>query len=164
VNKLRKRITKFLYWFLGALVLFLLTSLLPSAPHKILMVTSGSMAPAIKQGSVVVISRMAEYKINDVVTFFEKENRQRKITHRIYSKAGNLYTTRGDANPSSDLKKISQDQILGKVVLAIPYLGYFFNLARTPTGIIIILSIPCLVAIISEIKKYVCHSRAGGNP
>jgi len=149
---------KYFYWFLGALVLFLLTSLLPSAPHKILMVTSGSMAPAIRQGSIVVILRMAEYEINDIVTFFEKENRQRKITHRISGKVGNLYTTKGDANPSPDLKKISQDQVLGKVILAIPYFGYFFSLARTPIGIIILLSIPCLVAIISEIRKHFCHS------
>lgn len=122
------------------------------------MVTSGSMAPAIRQGSVVVILRMAEYRINDVITFFEEENLQRKITHRISGKVGNLYTTRGDANPSSDLKKISQDQILGKVVLAVPYLGYFFNLARTPIGIIILLSIPFLVVIFSEVRKIKCHS------
>jgi signal peptidase len=155
---LKRLTTKYFYWFLGALVLFLLTSLLPSAPHKILMVTSGSMAPAIRQGSVVVILRMAEYRINDVITFFEEENLQRKITHRISGKVGNLYTTRGDANPSSDLKKISQDQILGKVVLAVPYLGYFFNLARTPIGIIILLSIPFLVVIFSEVRKIKCHS------
>jgi len=143
---------------LGALVLFLLTSLLPSAPHKILMVTSGSMAPAIRQGGIIVILRMAEYKIGDVITFFEKENHQRKITHRIFNKDENLYTTRGDANPSSDLKKIRQDQILGKVVLAVPYLGYIFNLTRTPIGIIILLSIPCLVVIFSEVRKIKCHS------
>jgi len=122
------------------------------------MVTSGSMAPAIRQGSVVVILRIAEYRINDVITFFEEENLQRKITHRISGKVGNLYTTRGDANPSSDLKKISQNQVLGKVVLAVPYLGYFFNLARSPIGIIILLSIPFLVVIFSEVRKIKCHS------
>ena len=155
---------KYFYWFLGALVLFLLTSLLSGAPHKILMVTSGSMAPAIRQGSIIVIFRMKDYRINDAITFFEKENRQRKITHRISDKDGNLYTTRGDANPSSDLKKISQDQILGKVVLAVPYLGYFLNLARSPMGIIILLSIPFLVMVFGEVRKYICHSCENRNP
>jgi len=129
------------YLFLGLIVFLLLSSLSPVAPHKFLLVTSSSMAPTIKQGSVVLIWRTNDYGKNDIVTFVEADHLQRKTTHRIGDVIDGSYITKGDANLASDFKRISKDQIVGEVIMIISYVGYILNFIRSPLGFILILSI-----------------------
>ena len=67
--------------------------------------------------------------IGDVIVF--RSNRKDPIIHRVVKKteSGNLQT-KGDNNKDSiknsllDETDISEDRIIGKAVLKIPYLGY----------------------------------------
>jgi signal peptidase I len=125
-------------------------------PLQILSVRSGSMEPSIKTGSIIVTTPANFYRVNDVVAFTVDDG-QETITHRIVALRnttnGIAYTTKGDANKIPDSFGTTKNEILGKVRLATPWLGYIFTFTKTTTGLIVIIIIPAAFIIISEIKK-----------
>ena len=113
------------------------------------------MEPAIMTGDVIVIKSFAEYQINDVVTF--TNNSGKVVTHRIIEVNNNggekSFDTKGDANRSGDDDAISPAQIIGKVVLVIPKLGYIVAFSKTPLGIMFLLLIPAAIFALDELAK-----------
>ncbi len=124
---------------------------------RMLVVKSGSMEPAIKTGSLVIDKSKSEYQEGDIVTFKNRENPNETTTHRIVGiETQNdikLFTTQGDANGSPDSEKVTQDRILGKVVIDVPVLGYIVAFSRTVPGLIILIVIPATIIIYDEINK-----------
>ncbi len=118
-------------------LLFIITSFPIKGNIQAKVVLSGSMEPKIHTGSVVFIKPTKEYKINDIITFNEAEKKT-PITHRIVemrSLEGNIfYKTKGDANNAPDNKEIGKDQVVGKVLFTLPYLGYAVDVIRKPIG------------------------------
>ena len=96
-------------------------------------VLTGSMEPAIPVGSIVITKEQSSYEIEDIISFQEKGS---VITHRIISIDRERYITKGDANNVADTEKVQQKQILGKVILTIPLLGYLVMWLMSPVGII----------------------------
>jgi signal peptidase I len=124
--------------------------------YKPFLVQSGSMEPAIMTGDIVVIQGANTYEINDVVTFNGDNNKI--ITHRIVDViqgAAEQYATKGDANRAEDSAIISDKQILGKVFLVLPKLGYFVAFAQSQRGLIFLLIIPAVVLILDEVLKII---------
>lgn len=122
--------------------------------YKTFLVQSGSMEPAIMTGDIVVIKNQTDYELNDVITF--SNNSSRIVTHRIHEidkKEEIKYYTKGDANKTGDEDYIAKDQILGKVVLVVPRLGYLLSFAKTTNGLIILLIIPAIIFILDELIK-----------
>ncbi|MEA3452841.1 MAG: signal peptidase I, partial [Patescibacteria group bacterium] len=64
-----------------------------------------------------------------------------------------LYTTKGDANNASDRQGVLNNQIVGKVVLNIPFLGYAVNFVKKPIGFLLIIIVPAGMIILDEVKK-----------
>jgi signal peptidase I len=120
-------------------------------------VRSGSMEPTIKTGSLVVDKAHQNYYIDDIVTYYNRENHQETITHRIIEvsdEAGiEQITTKGDANDVADAIPITSDLIVGKVAFSIPYLGYVVGAARTTVGFIFLIIIPVTIIVYEEIRK-----------
>lgn len=141
--------------FIILIALLLVISIFPiTGNYKVLVVKSGSMEPAIKTGSLVV-SRPAEtYAVGDIITFRYGET---SITHRIQEKnlvnGGLNYVTKGDANKGSDRNEIMPNEIIGRVCLTVPYLGYTIDTAKKPWGFILIVILPALIIVYDEIKK-----------
>ena len=118
------------------------------------LVQSGSMEPSIMTGDIVVIQSRNTYVINDVITF--KKNSGQIVTHRIVSVEGEKekqYFTKGDANRTGDEDIIINEQIVGKVVLVIPKLGYLVAFIKSGPGLIYLLIIPAIVFIFDELIK-----------
>ena len=151
----------FYYFFITAVLVigaFLLTTLFKTpGNYQVKIVKSGSMEPAIKTGSVIVIKPGAEYKVGEIITFGKDDKRNIPTSHRINAtrmdQGKMLYTTKGDANNSSDMKEISQNEIIGRVIFKLPYLGYILDMARRPIGFILLVAIPALAIIYDEIVK-----------
>ncbi len=100
--------------------------------YKMLVVSSGSMEPQIKTGSVILIKKQSNYKLDDIITF--KISSKKEImptTHRIVDRRiqddKELYITKGDANQEKDWQEIKQEDVWGLVVVVIPYVGYVVN-------------------------------------
>jgi len=125
--------------------------------YQILTVLSGSMESDIKTGSIVVIKPVDQYKINDIITFINPQNKNEPITHRIVDMEvieGNpFYITQGDANNAPDQRKVQPREVIGKVLFDLPYLGYVVEAAKKPLGFMLIIVVPAIVIIYDEFRK-----------
>ena len=159
---MKKRFQKIFDFFSFLLIIFIflvallfLGSKMPLPKnYQIFTVMSGSMEPAIKIGSIVLVKPKNDYQIGEIVTF---KKRDHPITHRIVEKeiiGGRVFfTTKGDANKNPDPQKIQKNEILGRVIFSLPFLGYFVNFVRKPFGFLVTILIPALLVIGEEIKK-----------
>jgi len=127
---------------------------------KPLVVMSGSMEPTIKLGSVVLIKPQNSYRTNEIVTFTPSGNSKNLVTHRIIhqkyknkAQGSSVYLTAGDANKEIDQSPVKEEQILGKVFLSIPYLGYLVNVTKKPYGFILFVIVPATIVIYEELKS-----------
>ncbi len=149
------------YLFLTAIglvaILLLVSATNIPGNFKALTVLSGSMEPAIKTGSVVVIKSSADYKIGDIITFGPMSKTKVPTTHRIVDiKEDNgqqIFITKGDANNAPDAKETAKSEIIGKVLFDLPYLGFAVDVARKPVGFIFIIAIPAAIIVFDEIVK-----------
>ena len=156
------KIFKICYYTLLAilisLALLFIGSMIPiPGNYKMMTVLSGSMEPAIKTGSIVVSKSFNNYKIGEVITFQLSSANKTPTTHRIAEMEvieGNpLYTTKGDANNAVDREEVRKEQIIGKVVLNIPFLGFAVNFVKKPIGFLLIIIFPAGIIILDEVKK-----------
>lgn len=124
--------------------------------YRIFAVKSGSMEPAFSQGSVVIDRAQDKYDVGDIITF-KISNGTDTVTHRIVEVSAIndtvLYTVKGDANQSADSERVIQENVVGKVLYSIPYLGIAVSFLRTPAGLVIFILIPALMIIYGEIGK-----------
>ncbi len=157
-----KKVFKTIYYvFLGciaAIAVLLMISIFPIAGnYKLLTVLSGSMEPAIRTGSIVIVKSVGDYKIGDVITFGEISKTKTPTSHRIFDikvvSGEPVYITKGDANNGPDQKEIQKKNIVGKVFLDIPYVGYAVNAAKNPFGFMLIIIVPAVVIIYDELRK-----------
>ncbi|MCK5081214.1 MAG: signal peptidase I [Candidatus Moranbacteria bacterium] len=154
-----KKLFRFIYYIfiiclIGvAVILFL--SAYPKGKYKSFIVLSGSMEPAIKTGSVVLVHESDNYQIGDVITFGEASKTKTPTTHRIVdiNRDGDeeKYITKGDSNNAEDNKQISKDEVIGKVLFSVPYVGYAVSAAQKPVGFVLIIVVPAVIIIYDEI-------------
>ena len=140
-----------------AVVLLIIVSFLPiTGNYKLLIVESGSMEPAIKTGSVVVVKPTESYRAGDIITF-EDRGKDRTTTHRIVDmeviSGQTQYITQGDANNAEDTSKVSESKVMGKVLTSIPYAGYLLAFAKEPLGFVLLVIVPCGIVILEEVGK-----------
>ena len=122
-------------------------------------VLTGSMEPELPVGSLLMISPVPyeEIQIGDDITFVRDESLT-LVTHRVIKKDDETrhITTQGIANNTPD-NPTRYDNIVGKVVYHIPYLGYLAIWTSTLQGKIIAgIIIAALVAfslLFSDDKK-----------
>lgn len=125
------------------------------------VIISESMIPSINVYDAVVTIRVSEdkIKIDDIITFISKEieTAGTPITHRVIgivdTESGIKYRTKGDHNNTPDFALISPNEVIGKVYLRIPRLGYLQTFMTKPLGWITIIVIPCLLMIGNDIFK-----------
>lgn len=122
-------------------------------------VYTGSMEPAIPVGSVVVIKPVdpETLKIGDIICF--QLSQPTSITHRIINITDEGFITKGDANEDPDQWTVRKENVIGKVIFTIPFIGYLGYFVRTPTGFILLIVIPVSLIIIMEIRNIVKELR-----
>ena len=127
------------------------------------VVMSGSMLPTIKVKDIVVTKKVPqeELEVGDIITFISPDTRFGgiSVTHRIIDKyydesiGSYSYRTQGDNNNISDSALVPNTNILGKVILKIPKLGYLQDILSSKGGLIILVLIPCLTILSYDIMK-----------
>jgi signal peptidase len=179
-----KKAIRFLISFQSFISSFLLGCLLATAivfwlekplSLKVFAVNSGSMAPAVPLGSLVIIKKADAYDFNDVITFKGKGKSKQAVTHRVVGVVEDRanrevgYRTKGDANSDPDPELINSGRVLGKVALKIPFLGYLVSFTKTKLGFFLLIIIPAgvivfteLLNIINELKKMSQRKKAVG--
>lgn len=100
------------------------------------VVMSGSMSPAVETGSLAFINTRVEpsdLHVGDIVAY---DNGGMIITHRIVTIENDMFITKGDANESDDRGKKAGEEIVGKLLYSVPYMGYFVYALQAPLRII----------------------------
>jgi len=122
-------------------------------------VYSGSMEPAIPVGGIVIIKPVnpETLKIGDIICF--KLSEPTSITHRIKNITDEGFITQGDANNAPDQWIVKKENVIGKAILTIPFIGYIGYFVRTPTGFILLILLPANAIIIMEIRNIVKELR-----
>ena len=165
VTILRRGLDLALAALVAAVVVVGLTAYLTPAVHGLaLAIRSGSMAPAIGVGSLVVVLPQdpATLAVGDVVTI--KLDAGTVLTHRIAEVVQQddrrMFRLRGDANPAPDPVLATQDQLMGRVVVALPVLGFLLALMSMPSGIVALLSFGGLLLIAAWLVDDVAAEQA----
>lgn len=99
-------------------------------------VESGSMAPAIHQGDLVIDlpkTATTTYSIGDIITFHPTPGYT--TTHRIVALDIAGISTRGDANTTPDIGVIPPSSVVGRMLAIVPFGGYAAAFFRQPAGI-----------------------------
>lgn len=96
--------------------------------YELYAIVSGSMEPAIPVGSVVYVKEISPEEIaaGDVIVFYGGHDSATVITHRTVENRleEQELLTKGDANEGNDMLPIAYHNVIGKVALSIPLLGF----------------------------------------
>ena len=145
----------FLILLLGIIVIF--TGSREIGGFRLYTVVSGSMEPSIPTGSLILTSRFPEYIPGDVVTYRLPSNYQTIVTHRIIEETARYdrpaFILKGDANDNPDPEVVPVTSIIGKYIIAIPYIGYVIEFARTPLGVMLLIVVPGTIILWEESKN-----------
>jgi len=119
-------------------------------------VLSGSMEPELGVGGLVVIKPVdaQDVVVGDVISF-KLPGIDTPICHRVIDRQetaeGPLFQTMGDANEEPDATLVSAENVNGKAVFYLPYVGYLGHLSqfgRTPVSVLG-KSVPAAVLVIT---------------
>jgi signal peptidase I len=128
----------------------LLLSLPRAAGWQYLTILSGSMAPAIETGALVVARPVppGAASVGDVITFRDPLDPARLITHRIldveHTRGVVAFETRGDANPASERWTVATTGTVGLTVLIVPAAGRWLASLTSPVGRVLLVGLPAL--------------------
>jgi len=114
-------------------------------------VYTGSMEPAIPVGGLVVIKPVDPETLRegDIICFRLSESTS--VTHRIINVTDEGFTTKGDANEDPDQGIVEKENVIGKVIFIVPFIGYLGYFVRTPIGFILLIILPAGLIIIMEL-------------
>lgn len=137
---------------------------------KSFTIMTGSMEPTIETGSVLFTLSSPTYKNGDIIAF---KSGDVTITHRIVGtqdSAGNLisnlaaplsgyvgineianFQTKGDANSSVDSNLVKRDEVVGKALFHLPYIGKLSMSLKTPIGFLIMVVLPTVLFVLTEL-------------
>lgn len=143
----------------AAILSLLVFAALMASGHRILIVRSGSMAPAISTGDVVV-TRMVDpthVSVGDVVTFRDPSRSGELITHRVVKRriegAKVSFLTRGDANTGTEQWSVDEDGTVGKLAFRIPKVGYGLAWAGAPLARAVLLIAGAVLLAVAAIRR-----------
>ncbi|HZK24342.1 MAG TPA: signal peptidase I [Oscillospiraceae bacterium] len=129
------------------------------AGYQMYIVLGGSMSPTFEMGSLAFLKPIAAQDVvaGDIITYSSPFDAASLTTHRvmeIHDDNGQLYfTTRGDANDVNDLVPALAANVVGKVVFALPYLGYVLHFGRSKLGLIMLVVLPGFIIMLIELRN-----------
>lgn len=87
------------------------------------IVSGRSMEPTMEPGDLAVVIRVREAEVGDVIVFRPQVAPQARVVHRVVGEDGDQLELRGDNNDWDDPFDVTQDDVVGKVVMRLPEVG-----------------------------------------
>lgn len=141
---------------------------------QVYTVLSGSMEPNYHVGSIIYVKKVdpGSLQVGDAISFLISENTV--ATHRIVEVLPDeddpnviRFRTKGDANAQVDNALVHCNNLLGKVVGTVPYLGYVSDFVQHPPGTYITIgamAILILLVFVPDIVSNVLELNAEEEP
>lgn len=119
------------------------------------VVTTGSMTPAYKIGTIIYYKKvdLSEIQVGDAISY--RLNNGEMVTHRVVQIENGNYYTKGDANNVKDATPATASTIEGKIVgPVIPVLGYAVAYVNSHLYVVLII-VAILLAefLLSNLKR-----------
>jgi len=116
---------------LGALVMIVVPVVTGSQTYTVL---TSSMAPKYAPGTFLVVkpTPFADLQVGDIITYQIESGKPGVISHRIIAvtatqNGDRVLTTKGDNNSLADSTPVQAAQVKGKLLYAVPYVGFAAN-------------------------------------
>ena len=110
----------------AAVIIIIIMMIVGIGPLKIIGIETPSMTPNINVGDAVVIDKNAnkdKLKEKDIIAYKNADGVL--VIHRIINvNSDGTFITKGDYNNTSDPLYVNKKQVVGKVMLKIPYIAY----------------------------------------
>lgn len=125
------------------------------------IIVSPSMVPNINVQDAIIIGRTDpnDLKQGDIISYLATDSYYsgKVITHRIIGiedvNGELLFRTKGDNNNVADGVLVNEDNVYGKVLFRIPFLGYVRQFLSTYFGWILCIALPILYLIMTEVVR-----------
>jgi signal peptidase len=156
---------------MAVLVFFLLQSRMAggipaAAGYQLYIVEGGSMSPAFEAGSIVLVQPLEAVAVQagDIITYRDPdpERAETIVTHRVIAIKPTdpvSFITRGDANDADDPLPVPSGNLIGRVGYSVPYLGFLFTFVKTERGILLLIIVPAVLIIFSELRKLMGYAQ-----
>lgn len=129
----------------------ILGRLIPLTGRETLIIGGASMEPEIHLGAAIVIEpvRPDQLAVGDIVSLRSGEGLKSIFTHRITRivnrSDGVWIETKGDANRIVDPSITPASDVIGRVVLNVPFGGFLLKLLSVPSGVALMV---CLAGVL----------------
>ena len=134
---------------------------------SLIVLTGGSMGPAVPAGSVVGPAAVAadDVAVGDILTV--QATNGVILTHRVTRvldlAEGRFFELKGDANANPDPELVPARAVVGRVDTYLPYAGYALALLSMPSGLVFLLAALGMMLVciwlLEEVEEGI---RAGG--
>ncbi len=132
-------------------------------PWSMLAVVNGSMEPELSVGDLVLVQKVPYESLNigDTVTFIGAGT---FVTHRIVGQTPQGYITQGIANEIADQMLMYPDAYCGKVVGAVPHMGFAVQLlGGSPVSLVLLGVLLLMVLYGLPLLRRLCHAEGAGH-
>jgi signal peptidase I len=117
------------------------------APVRVLAIETGSMTPTFVRGTMVFVESVSgpgALHVGEIAAYNAPYlSPNGPVVHRIiaihFNGTQEVFTFKGDANPSPDPRPVYWSQIVGKVVGYVPYVGYLILSPELSVSILLVL-------------------------
>lgn len=123
MDKNVKDILEIVIAFVVAFSVYQILAVATGTGMPIVSVVSDSMLPVLHRGDLLLVIKDNDPQIGNI-DIYDSASSSFTIVHRIVKIENGQYTFKGDNNPVPDRLTVSKSQIKGKVVFALPLLGY----------------------------------------
>lgn len=117
---------------------------------QVYSIISGSMEPEYPVGSLIYVkpAEASEIRVGDVITFVLPN--ETPATHRVVEidAENERFWTKGDSNEERDGAPVYFQNLIGRPVFTIPYLGYIAHYIQNPPGMYIALACGALLLVL----------------
>ena len=122
-----------------------------------MVVTGGSMEPAISPGDAVVMKPGASASIREGdVIIFRALGGGATNSHRVVAikkiEGHAYFQTKGDANPTPDSNLTPAEAVQGKVIFTVPKAGYVLRFIGSTRGLLLIIAVPLSILLAQEVR------------
>ena len=111
-------------------------------PYMWMSVLSNSMKPELRVGDLVVDKKIdvKELKVGDVITFrWNTSLSTHRIAEIITDDKNNIsFKTKGDNNNAVDQEVVKSNNVIGKYMFRIPFIGFILTKLKGLSGVILI--------------------------
>lgn len=131
-------------------------------------VVSGSMEPLYPTGSLLYVRKVdpADLKVGDSITFLLDEDTV--ATHQIVEILPDeedaevlRFRTKGIANETPDGEPVHCNNIIGKPLFAIPYMGYFAYAIQNPPGLYLAIGGAAILIVLAFLPDLLKDEKKG---